>query len=127
MSNETVAHDPSVRDYTDTSPASPGRSMRCNETVALDPSVRDYTDTSPAKLGRSMRCNETVAFDPSVRDYADTSPTKLGRGMNGALSAIHHSTTMSSRWTISSRPRKPRRRSISALLRPAMRRASSAA
>ena len=38
-----------------------------------------------------------------------------------------HSTTRSSRWTISSRPRKPSRRSISALLRPAMRRASSAA
>ncbi len=38
-----------------------------------------------------------------------------------------HSTTRSSRWTISSRPRKPNKCSISALLRPAMRRASSAA
>ena len=41
--------------------------------------------------------------------------------------ATRPSTTRSSRWIISSRPRKPRSRSISALLLPAMRRASSAA
>ena len=41
MSNATGAHDPSVGDYADTSPASLGREMR-----------GDYADTSPASLGR---------------------------------------------------------------------------
>jgi len=35
MSNGTEANDPSAPDYGGTSPASPGRNMRCDETSSL--------------------------------------------------------------------------------------------
>ena len=43
MGSGTAAHDPSVRDYADTSPASLGRRRG---------SAPDYGGTSPASLGR---------------------------------------------------------------------------